>query len=98
MPCSDALDAGTDNSFNINAVMLIETFVFNRYKSVCQMFGYHIHSYRDTVGIFRNQFGCLVAVNIIYESRKTCGLYIDIADFRCGVDNPAEQADTDAGY
>lgn len=96
MPCGKAFDSGTNNSFDVDAVMLIKTFVFDRDESVGQIFRYHVHGDRDTVGILSNQFGRLVAVDIIYEGGKTGRLYVDVADFRRGFNNTPKQAEAGA--
>ena len=90
MPAGDTFNAGTDDAFDVDAVMLIKAFVLNGNKGVGQIFGYHIHSHGDSVGILRNQFGRLIPFNIVYEGGEAGRLYIDIADFRCSVDDATE--------
>ena len=88
---------GAKDTFDIDAVVVIETFVFDRDKSVCQIFGNHIHADRNPVGIRRYQFGRLVAFDVVYEGRKTGRGNVYVANIGSCCENSLKNADAGAG-
>ena len=76
--------------------MLIETLIFNGYKSVCQILGDHILCNRNTIGILCDQLTNLISFKIINKSGKSGRCNIDIFDTGCGVDNTSENTHSHA--
>ncbi len=75
-PVCNAVESGPDDTFDINAVVIVKTFVFDRNESMGKIFGDHVHGNRNTVGIGSYQLCGLVAFYVVHESRKAGGRHI----------------------
>ena len=92
----DAHYARTDNTLDVDAVMVIKTGVLDGDKCVLQVLRNHVDGNRDSVGIGGNQLLDLCAFYIVYKGGKAGGGYVDIADVRCGRQNTFKSADARA--
>ncbi len=86
--------AGTDDTFDVDTVMLIETGVLDCHESVLQIFWNHVDGDRNSVGIRRHQFRSLLSFDIVYKSRKTGRGNVDVTDIRRRGEHPSEHTDS----
>ena len=76
--------------------MLIKTFIFYGYKGVCKVFWNHVLSYRNTIGILRDQLGSLISLKIVNKGGKTGGGNGNIFDAGWSVNYALENTDAHA--
>ena len=87
----------TDDTLDIDSVMLIKTLILDCNESVCQIFRYHIPGDRNTVGILGDQLRNLVSFEIINEGGEAGRCYLDVLNTGSGIDDSLENADSEAG-
>ena len=87
---------GTENTFNVNAVVFIKTLVLNSDKGMGQIFRDHVQRDRNTVGILGNQFCCLISFQIVDESGKTGGCDLDVFNTGSGIYDTLKDAEAHA--
>ena len=66
----------------VDAVMLVKSFVLDGHKSVCQILRDVLHADRDPVGALRVQLGGLVSLRVIDEGGKAGRGYVDVGHIR----------------
>ena len=88
---------GTDNTLDIDTVVLIKTFILDGDKGMSQILGNHIPGDRNTVGVLGDQLRNLVAFEVVYEGREAGWRYLDIFNTGSGIDDSLENADSETG-
>ena len=93
----DAIGSGADDTLDIDAVMLIKTFVLDRYDRMLHMQRNIADGYCNTVGIGTGKLLDHVAVAIVDVGGIADGHDISLADIRCGCQYSSEntQPETD---
>ena len=91
----DAFDGSTENTLNINAVVIVEAVILDGDKGVLQVLGNLVDGHRNAVGIGGDKFGGLIAVTVVHERGVPGGGHVDVADIRRRIDNRAEGSDSD---
>ena len=88
---------GTDNTLDVDTVMLIKTFILDRNKGVCQILRNHVPGNRNTVGVLGDQLCNLVPFEVVYEGRKAGWGYLDVFNTGSGINDSLENADSETG-
>ena len=91
---ADALEACTDNTFQVNAVVFIEPLVLNGHKGMLQVFGNFIQGDIDPVRARSHQFGGLSALIVQYHGQIAGRRGINIGDVGSRINNTFENTDT----
>ena len=98
----DADVSGSDNSLDVNAVVLVETFVLYSNKGVRQILRNHVVRDRDSVRILGNQLGGLIPFKVVDESGKTGRGNLDVFDAGSSIndslENPKAHTDSNHAY
>ena len=95
-PVGNAHIGSTDNSLNVNAVVLIEAFVLYCHKGVGKVFRDHVLGDRNTVGVLGNQFGCLVPLQVVDKGGEPGGCNLDVFNAGSRVDDTLKDAECHA--
>ncbi len=102
MPCLDRSHTGSDNTFDIDTVMLVETRIFDCNKSICHIFRDLVHFDITPVGVGTDKFCDLLAAVVVNNSRIAARCDIQTGNIGSGCQNPFKhtdtQTDTDDAY
>ena len=88
---------GTDNTLDVDTIMLIKTLILDRNKGMRQIFRDHIPGHRNTVGVLGNQLRNLVSFEVVNEGGKAGWRYLDVFNTGSGINDSLENADSETG-
>ena len=68
------MPAGTDDSLDVDAVMLVETLILQRHESLAQMLRDKVHVVDlDTVGVHADILVDFIAFAVVHDGGFACG-------------------------
>ena len=95
MSCLDRGHTGSDNTLDINTVMLVETRIFDRDKGVSHIFRDLIHLDIAAVGIGTDELGDLFAAVIVNDGRITARRNVQAGNIGSRCQNSLKHTDTE---
>ena len=87
----------SDDTLDIDSVMLIKTLILDCDKGVCQIFRYHIPGNWNTVGILGDQLRNLISFEIVNEGGEAGRCYLDVLNTGSSINDSLENTDSKTG-
>ena len=90
----NAFEAGTDDSFDINSVVIVKTFIFDGYECMLKINRHLVNGYRVTICTGSNQSGNFITL-IVKNGRELSGrTCINIIYIWCRINDSFEDSDS----